>query len=249
MKYFRWLILYLLIATPVYGGTLWINGLETTNGTNIVNPIITGATITESTGRFGDDSNYLDIDGGGVVSMVGTAKRSLMLRPSIDVITQIFHAKPTQYTRGAHKGFSMPIWDSGGNADEQLFLYSIVPQRWDGVSDLKVCAATILMGAEDVGDKFKFRLLWDCVNCEEVMGDTMVDVDAEITVLTGRSAAYNVYRLEFTIDHDTIGHVITPGCLLSWVLRRVGASASEVTNEIGLFVSSDSYGVNKMFGE
>jgi len=48
---------------------------------------------------------------------------------------------------------------------------------------------------------------------------------------------------------ENLGCVITPGCLLSWRLRRIAASTSEVTAEIVVLVSADSYDVDKMFGE
>ncbi|MBA7559900.1 hypothetical protein ES708_01518 [subsurface metagenome] len=166
------------------------------------------------TGQFGDGTNNLTI-ADGIVSLAGTKKRNLQLRPQIDVIAQIAASKPTQVTRGISRGFSMPIWDSGGNVNEELFLYSIVPRRWDAVSDLEVCMGVAISGAEDVGDKFKFQLSWDCVNCGEVLGETSVDVEVETTILIGRSAAWNVYRVDFTIDYDATGHIVTPECLLS----------------------------------
>lgn len=195
-------------------------------------------------GQFGNGINNLTI-ANGVVSMTGTAKRSLKLKLNIDVISQIAAAKPTQVIRGINRGFSMPIYAAD---NEELFATSIVPRRWDGVSDLNVCIAGMLSGLEDIGDKFKFQLSWACVNCEKVMPDTTVDVETETIVLTGRAAAWNIYKINFTIDYDTAGHIITPGCLLSWRLRRIAASASEVTNEIVILVGVQLYDVDKMFG-
>jgi len=200
--------------------------------------------IRVKTGQFGDGTNNLSIIDG-VVSMTGTKKRNLQMQPSIDVIAQIAHEKPTEVVRGVTRGFSMPVY----NADnEELFLYTIVPRRWDGESDLEICLSTAISGAEDVGDKFKFQLSWDCVNCEEIIGDTPVDVEVETTIVTGRAAAWNVYRVTFVINYDEVGHVITPGALLSWRLRRIAASSLEVTNEVVVFASADSYVVDKMFG-
>lgn len=195
-------------------------------------------------GQFGNAINNLTITDG-VVSMAGTAKRSLTLQLNIDTISQIAAAKPTQVVRGINKGFSMPIYAAD---NEELFATSIVPRRWDGVSDLTASILVMLSGLEDVGDKFKFQLSWDCVSCEGTMSDTTVDVEVETTVLTGRAAAWNVYKLNFTIDYDPVGHVVVPGCLLSWRLRRIAASTLEVTNEIIALVAADSFNVDKMFG-
>lgn len=237
--------LCLLFVSPCIAGTTHIDGhgqINATSGT--IDNVAIGAT-TPSTGRFGSASNYLDIDNGGVIALTGTAKRTLRLRPTINVIPQIAQTKPTAATRGVHYGFSMPVYNID---NEELFLYTIVPTRRDGASDFTVCLAVSLGGAEDVGDKFKFQLSWDRITCENVVLDTSVNVEVETTVLTDRNDAYDTYRVDFTIDYDSTGHEISAGDLLSWRIRRIAASALEVTNEVIVWVSSDHYTTDKMFG-
>jgi len=220
------IILVLFLAVPAFGGvseSLFRDGIE-----------------------VGDDTNYTGVSSGGVTTFHGTAKRHLRLRPSFNVIPQIAHSKPTVVTRGVHHGYSMPVYSSD---DEELFFYSIIPSRWDGVSDISVCFATSISQSEDVGDKFQFRLSWDRMTCADPVHETAVDVDVETTVLTSRNAAYDTYMVTFVIDHDAVGHEISAGDLLSWRIYRIAASASSVTGEVIVWVSSDTYETDKIFGE
>ena len=124
--------------------------------------------------EIGDEDNYLDIDTGGVVTLVGTAKRTLLLPPGIDTIDQIAHSKPTQVTAGIFKGFSFPIYAAD---NEELFFRQRVPKRWDGASDILFCACICLAAGEDVGDYFKFRLSWEHTAVGEIVSTSSNNVD------------------------------------------------------------------------
>lgn len=199
-------------------------------------------------GRFGDGSNYFDIDGSGVATLHGTAKRGITMRPTIDVITQIALAKPAQIVLGVHKGFSMPVFDDD---NEQLFAGGPIFSRWDEESDFIVGFVASLSGAEDVGDKFQFELLWDVSCCEGTSVATSISTTKEITVLEGRNGQYSNYCLEFTIDHTAADHIV-PACgTLGMILRRIDASASEVNNNIIVWQYSDRIRlqIDKLYGE
>lgn len=202
--------------------------------------------IMSGVASFGSGSNKLDIDSDGYITLSGLAKRGSCICTCIDVVTQISQAKPTQVVYGVHKGFSMPIY----NADnEELLIGGKIPTNWDGISDLKVFFIASLSGAEGVGDKFKFDLLWDVAECEGTILDTYVTVSKEITVLTSREGQYSNYCLTFDIDHDAAGHIVTSGGIFNMILRRVAASELEVTNEIIILNNSDGFStqVNKLY--
>ena len=199
-------------------------------------------------GRFGSEDGYADCDIDGVFTLYGNAKRGLTLRPTIDVIAQIAKSKPTQVTLGAHKLFSMPIYDSD---DEQLFLGCVIPKRWDGESDITARVMCMLSGAEDVGDKFKFSLEYALAHAGHVATATTTQSLSEIIVLTDRSAQYAVYALDFTIDYDTVGCVCESDHVVSMVLKRIDAADHEVSNEILLFQGGSDmrYQIDKFYGE
>lgn len=155
----------------------------------------------------------------------------LTLRPKILINVTQTPAIPTQVQRGVFFGYSLPVY----NADnEELFFNQRVPYRWDGSSNIRVKIRAVLSGGEDVGDKFKFQLSWEHAQEDEVVPNTANDVEVETTILTNRNAAYDKYKLSFTIDYDIdgVGHEIKPGELVGVRIRRIAASALEVSNEI-----------------
>lgn len=194
----------------------------------------------------GDGTNQLVISAGGVLTLEGTAQRVLAIRPEIDYVTQIAHAKPTQETRGVFKLYSFPVYAAD---DEQLIFHANVPGRWNGSSDITFHVLCALGGAEDVGDYFKFRLSWESTHAGEVVPATSHAVDVEQIVLAGRNAAYDEYELTFTIDWDADGggNEVLNHDLLGATLYRVDATNPDVSNEIKVLDYHLHYPVNKMF--
>ena len=186
---------------------------------------------TPGAGRFGDASNYVDIDSSGVLSLVGTAKRYYSRRPKMNVIHQIAHAVPDEVQQGVYFGYSMPVFNSD---NEELYFRDRVPYRWDGASDFTFELYVWLSGGEDVGDYLKFQLSWEHNEHEALMPSTSNDVTAEQAVLTGRNNQYDCYKLSFTIDYDIdgSGNEIMAGSNWGARLRRVDATNPDVTNEI-----------------
>ena len=194
----------------------------------------------------GDGTNQLVISAGGVLTLEGTAQRVLAIRPEIDYVTQIAHAKPTQETRGVYKLYSFPVYAAD---DEQLIFHANVPGRWNGSSDITFHVLCALGGAEDVGDYFKFRLSWESTHAGEVVPATSHAVDVEQIVLVGRNAAYDEYELMFTIDWDADGggNEVLNHDLLGATLYRVDATNPDVSNEIKVLDYHLHYPVDKMF--
>jgi hypothetical protein len=137
--------------------------------------------------------------------------------------------KPTLVVHGIHTLFSCPIWDSGSNADEELYFKWHVPRRWNGTSDLTVgCHAVI--DTANTNKKFKFNLDW--ASCSTGMVETATSTTAACEITTGTDAQYYVYPMVWTIDYDAVGgQPVLGGDVLSGRIRRVAASSAEMTGE------------------
>ena len=193
-----------------------------------------------------EGGNRTKIDSDGVVTLEGTAKRWLVLRPEInqDEVRKVL--KPDLLQRGVFFGYSMPVYDTD---NEELFFKQEVPGRWDGISNFRIHLTVALTGTEDIGDKFQFQLSWQHGSTGNVVSDATHDVTAETTVLTARNAAYDAYEIFFTFDYDIDGggNEVQAGELIAMRLRRIAASSLEVTNEIIVLNWDVHYQVDKMF--
>ena len=198
------------------------------------------------TSRFGDQAtNYLEISSTGAVSLVGSAKKWLAVRPDLDYTTITAQGKPTQVVVGVFHGFSMPIYN---NDNEELFFNLNVPGRWDEASDIIVHLLVALSGAEDIGDYLKFQLSWEHLTEEEIIPVTSHDVEVEQAVLAGRVAQYSTYELQFTLDYDIDDpDNVADHDELAMRLRRIDATNPDVTNEIIVLDYHVEFQVNKMF--
>jgi len=196
--------------------------------------------------QIGDGTNYVQIDSTGVMTLVGTAKRKLTLRPVLEAIDQIAHSKPTQVEIGIFKGFSCPIYSAD---NEELFYNLRIPYRWDGASDILVCLEVALADAEDVGDTFKFQLSWEHTMANGAVPVTSNNVEVQIAVVTGRTAQYSTYHVHFTIDYDIdgAGNEITEDCNLGFRFRRIASSGTEVDNEIIVIDNVVDFQIDKIF--
>ena len=193
-----------------------------------------------------DDGNYLNVSSTGIVTLKGTAKRWLAMRPDIDYTVITAQGKPTQVVVGVFHGYSMPIYVAGQN--EELFFNIHVPGRWDEASNPIIHLLVGLAGAEDVSDNFKFQVSWEHLTEGDVIPVTSHDVEVEQAVLTDRNAQYSTYELQFTIDYD----VDDPDNLadhddLAFRLRRIDATNPDVANEIIVLDYHVEFQVDKMF--
>lgn len=197
--------------------------------------------------RIGDGTNYVQIDSTGVMTLAGTAERKMTLRPTLDYISQIAKAKPSQVTIGVYKGYSFPVYN---NDDEELFYNIRTPYRWNGESDITICFEVALADVEDVGDTFKFQLSWEHAFYDDIIPATSNDVEVQKVILSGHTAQYSIYHLHFTIDYDIDGpgNEITDDCNLGLRLRRIASSGTEIDNEIIVIDSVVDFQINKLYG-
>ena len=194
-----------------------------------------------------DGGNRTKIDSGGVVTLEGTAKRWLTIRPEVNIDEINKQTVPIQGQRGVFFGYSMPVYN---NDHQELFINQEVPGRWDGVSNFVVHIIVALSQGEDIGDKFQFKLSWEHDGGEgEVIPDTSNDVPIETTILENRNEAFDVYELEFTIDYDIDGegNEIVEGEIFAARLQRIAASSLEATGNILVVGFDVHYQVDKIF--
>ena len=144
----------------------------------------------------------------------------LTLRPQLYAGRVGGVTKPTFVVLGAYAGYSFPIYASD---DEELFFRESIPGRWDGASNINAYAVVMLSAAEDVGDKFQFRLSWAShVTGSGALASAVTDVRTSQTVAAGCSAQYSVYLLTFAVDYT----VPTPDQTLPQATTSAGASGA-----------------------
>jgi hypothetical protein len=196
--------------------------------------------------RYGTADNNLTVSLGGVISLAGTAKRTLRQRPDLDYINITAQGKPTLVRVGSFAGFSLPIYN---NDDEELFLKGTVPRRWDEISDPKIVITCVLASAEDVGDKFQLRASWarKAVTSGVISTDT-TDSDITQVVAADRNAQYSIYELVHTVDWDLLDPDIEINDLFSVRIRRIAAAAPQITGEVIVLGVEYQFTVDKMFG-
>ena len=72
------------------------------------------------------------------ITLVGDGKVWIEIRTDLDFESVRANGKPTYVKQGVFGGFSLPIWNDGVNADEELYVDTCVPGRWDGESDFYI---------------------------------------------------------------------------------------------------------------
>ena len=178
------------------------------------------------------DRLYLDslsIKGENPIILTGDGKVYIEFRPDLDFTTITALGKPTWVTRGVFGGFSLPIYVGGQN--EELFFDICAPNRWDEASDAYAHIHCFLDTA-NTDKNFNLEVAWNYfTKFEDVVPDTVYTITVEVN--TGTAAQYQAYQMDLPIDYD-----IRPDDPLKWDdnmgfrLRRVDASADEITGEI-----------------
>jgi hypothetical protein len=188
----------------------------------------------------------LAIGSTGLITMLGTGKGKLQYRPHLINKASKTAGVPTEIYRGCNVGYSMPIWNT---SDEEIYFRMRIPNRWDGTTDPQMGIVTTLIGAEDVGDKYRFQMEWQTTQGigTSTIGATTSSVTSETTVKTGGTAQYSSYFMFFTLDADDGTNPIIAGRMLQTRLRRIAASGSEVAGEIGVWDCVSMWCVNKMY--
>jgi hypothetical protein len=145
-----------------------------------------------------------DVPGGNITDafvLSGDGLIYLSFRPAIDQVIIQNKIKPVMVYRGATRGFTMPIWNAVGNADEQIFATEPrVPSRWDGVSDIVVIITGYLDTANNA-KRFGLEVGWQSVTPGVDVVGTSINTD-NTQVLTGNWAQYESFSASVTLNYD-----------------------------------------------
>ena len=148
---------------------------------------------------------------------------------------------PTQINRGIFYGYSMDIWETPAKPFEELLFKQRVPHTWDGSTNPYFVAITATTGVEDIGDKYKFQMEWQSEDILHIIPDTIQEtLTSEVTLTTTDAWYANI--IQFECDASTM----VAGQNIQWRLRRVAASADEVTNEPVVFHWDTRWKMNKI---
>jgi hypothetical protein len=168
------------------------------------------------------------------IVLSGSGLIYLSFRPALDQVMIQNKVKPVMVYRGATRGFTMPIWNAGANANEQIFATEPrVPSRWDGVSDIIVIITGYLDTANDT-KRFGLQVGWQSVTPGVDVVGTDINTDNTQT-LTGNWAQYESFSVSVTLNYDVApaNPVLAKDCMGLRIRRidKVGAEA-EITGNV-----------------
>lgn len=207
------------------------------------------AVVVDSSGNIllGDGTtNYTQVSTTGDITLVGSAKGLLAIRPAFVAGLIANKSKPVTVEVGAYSVYSMPIYNSD---NQELFWRLHVPGRWDGITDVTYKLTCALSAAETEGDDFRFQLSW--ANTSPTVGAIttgVVSTTADGDCSAGHTAQYSVFQLTFTIDVSA-GPVtaVALGDTLVGRLRRIASGGVEVSNNIYILDHVLNFTVDKVF--
>lgn len=130
---------------------------------------------------------------------------------------------PTYVYRGIRRGLSFPIY---ATTNENVLYTTRVPFRWDGTTNPHVYFISSPSAAEGVGDKYQFQLCWESSDVGDIIPASCTETLTDEVTLTTVDA-YRGYILDFEMTATTI----VAGQNMQFELRRIAASALEVTAE------------------
>lgn len=162
----------------------------------------------------------------------------LEIRPALDEVDVAGYGVPTPVQiaagGGIFKGFSLPVWNAGGNVNEELFYRIRIPDRWDGEHDPVVEAVVALAGANEAGNTYQLDLSWEKVTPnDEAVPAAFHGESAQRYTLS--NTQYYCYRDFFVIDYDApLVDPLLAEDILSIRLRlgSVGGQYSDLDDEL-----------------
>ena len=166
------------------------------------------------------------------LSFSGNGEYWISREPFLDENLANVQGKPTLVKRGIFNGYSLPIWNAGGNVNEELQYRVRVPHRWNGVTAPGFYAISSLSVGEIVDSKYRFQVEWASKDVGHVIPDTTSGVmTCEVICSMGKNAAYYAQILAFEANPATM----VSGQNLQLRVRRIAATADEVVNEIIIY--------------
>jgi len=170
-----------------------------------------------------------------VVFMTGEDEKTYFeVRLELDEAKIAGHGSPTNVQVGIFDGYSLPIWDAGGNVNEELYFISCIPNRWDGESHILLHIITALANANEAGNSYQLQVEWEHVTPNE----EEIPVTTHTTTFTRTiesNTQYECYEDPFLIIYNAdVGDDILPDDQIAIRLRRidVGGQLTELDGEL-----------------
>jgi len=130
---------------------------------------------------------------------------------------------PTEVNVGIYQMYSMPIWDAGGNIDEELYFRTCVPDRWDGESYILVHIVSVLANANEAGNSYQWQLEWKHSTPNEDAIPNTSNITTTTRTVTSNTQYFS-YLDWFIIPYNAdVGDDIEPDDNLVIRLRRIAA--------------------------
>lgn len=190
-----------LVAKAFTGGNIWYNSSLMTG--TVDRSVDTGAQVVDN------DTGYTYV-------MPHLKDKAF----TFDYATVIGQGKPTLVTRGVHKGFSLPVYNSD---NEELFSCDCVPMDWDGNSvNFKVGG---WLASANTDKNFNMQISIDCTSDGDVVSTSSTDVEVETGTET--ASQYQFFTIDFPFDASSC----EIGDAFSFRIRRIAASSDEITGE------------------
>jgi hypothetical protein len=164
------------------------------------------------------------------LTLTNGAKDYLTLRPFIEIGKIAQNSKPTVVARGVSKGYSLPVYAAD---DEEIFMCTCAPRRWDGESD-PIFVLPVYIDTANENKKFKLQVSWEHYDSDtDIVPDTSNDVEIEVD-LVGIVAQFQSFKLNFIFDYDIDGdsNLLEAYQRVCARVRRIAASANEMTGEV-----------------
>lgn len=165
------------------------------------------------------------------------------VHPFLDENYSNTKAIPTMTNRGLFRGYLMDIWETPAKPYEELLFRLRVPHRWDGVTNPWFVCITAPSGDETADDKYKFQMEWQSGDVGAVLPDTIQEtIVCEVTLVSGENANGFAHIIAFEADATTL----VAGQNMQWRLRRIAASANEVTADPVIYHWDTRWKLNKL---
>ena len=182
------------------------------------------------------------------VLLEGAGLATIRLRPELDSNEIRVNAVPDEVTipeGGVYKGYSLPVWSAPAE-HEELYFRQNLPRRWDEASDITASVIAVIDTA-NTDKKFRLQLAWEHFAKGGVVPATSNIADL-VEKDTGTAVQYQSFICDFTIDYDIdgAGNELKYGEVLTARLRRVAASADEITGEVVIIDWYAQYRRNKL---
>lgn len=155
------------------------------------------------------------------------------LSPELDEAHISGKGKPTEVDVGVFESFSLPIWNAGGNVNEELYLQTHITELWDGETNIIAHIYVALANAGESGNSFRLQYSWESATPNiNTLPVTTHDLIIDRTIYS--NAQYQYYRCYAIIDYDIHPNdlVVADDILGIRLRRQAVAVGSDLNGEL-----------------